>query len=106
MEYSSDFHPGLAGDTTLVVVAHFGTKVIVLSVSASPAQMRDTANPKRASSASLGSGLAADARYPSDKSGRARNSRGRAPSAAITIPARSICSTILAERLYPILSRR
>jgi hypothetical protein len=28
MEYSSDFHPGLAGDTTLVVVAHFGTEVI------------------------------------------------------------------------------
>jgi hypothetical protein len=24
----------------------------------------------------------------------------------VTIPSRSICSTILAERLYPILSRR
>ncbi len=40
------------------------------------------------------------------KSGRTRTSRGRAPSAGVTIPSRSICSTILAERLYPILSRR
>jgi hypothetical protein len=47
-----------------------------------------------------------DRLYSSEIPGRPRNSRGLAPSAGATIPSRSICSTILAERLYPILSRR
>ena len=63
MEYSTDFLPGLAGDTTLVVVAHFGTEVINAERECSRAQMRGTASfLNRASSASFAPGLAADAR--------------------------------------------